>query len=449
MAINESLIKGAGKAAPKFQKVELFSKSAQQAMNLAIAKRKAERNARDQQISAIVSDLENVDISVTPSEQIEQQYEISGNIRNEVAALAAQRAKLPQNSPEAFAIDQQINRKKQMFSQVVANAKDFKELHEEYTKDGGWNMSKGVDPEKQKQLDEIFINKNYTIEYDENGATTYKTQYGQINQKDLSNYFLKDDEMALTVTNYADDVLQNGEKGVKLEGARKDILYRKILNDINTGGPSRLKSLIYDDLVEGQSLGLAEDATAEDAAEAIVRNLMNVNNQGLVTYQDKQNKLNNDKEQKDNRTPGEINRSDKAQADIKYVREQFNNIPAPDPSLLSKPRKTRDSRGVEVASNQEEVNMKIFLDHTMNETNKIIGTKGTIQFVDGKYKLQEKSPSVTGQVLNEVDITDQMKSYIQGNKEPLLQAIERNIFKVQSVDYPQMSQEKLESINPN
>jgi hypothetical protein len=116
---------------------------------------------------------------------------------------------------------------------------------------------------------------------------------------------------------------------------------------------------------------------------------------------------------------------------------------------LSKPRKTRDSRGVEVASNQEEVNMKIFLDHTMNETNKIIGTKGTIQFVDGKYKLQEKSPSVTGQVLNEVDITDQMKSYIQGNKEPLLQAIERNIFKVQSVDYPQMSQEKLESINPN
>ena len=448
MAINESLIRGAGKAAPKFQKVQLFSESAQRAMSSAIAKRKAERNARDQQISAIVSDLENVDISVTPSEQIEQQYEISGNIRNEVAALAAQRARLPQNSPEAFAIDQQINRKKQMFSQVVANAKDFKELHEEYTKDGGWNMSKGVDPVKQKQLDEIFINKNYTIEYDENGSPTYKTQYGQINQKDLSNYFLKDDEMALTVTNYADDILQNGEKGVKLEGARKDILYRKILNDINAGGPSRLKSLIYDDLVEGQSLGLLEDATAEDAAEAIVNNLINVNNQGLATYQDKQNKLNNI-EEKDNRTPGEIDRSRKAQANIKFVREQFNNIPAPDPSLLSKPRQTKNGKGIEVASNQEEANMKIFLDHTMNEANKIIGTQGTIQFVDGKYKLQEKSQSVTGQILNEVDITDQMKSYIQGNKEPLLQTIERNIFKIQSIDYPQMSQEKLESINPN
>jgi len=445
---NETLIRLAGESAPKFRKTQLFSESDKQLISNAVANRRARKAARDQKISAIVSDLENVDISLTPPEQINQQYEISGNIRNEIASLAAQRAKLPQNSPEAFAIDQQINRKKQMFSQVVANAKDFKELNEEYIKADGWNMSAGVDENTRNTLDAIFIDKEYEIEYDENGAPTYKTQYGDIGQKELSNYFLKDDEMALSVINYSEDVLKSGEQGVKLEGTRKDILYRKILNDINAGGPSRLKSLIYDDLVEGQSLGLSEDATAEDAAEAIVRNLINVNNQGLATYQDKQNKLNN-REQKDNRTPAEKTRSEKAQANIKFVREQLNNMPAPDPSLLSKPRQTKDGKGVEVASNQEEANMKIFLDHTMNEANKIIGTEGTIQFVDGKYKLQEKSQSVTGQVLNEVDITDQMKSYIQGNKEPFLQVIERNIFKVQSIDYPQMSQEKLESINPN
>ena len=129
MAVNEALIKGARDAAPKFQKVKLFSEATKTAMNTAITARKAEKMLRDQQISAVVGELQEVDISVTPPEQINQQYEISGNIRNEVAALAAQRARLPQNSPEAFAIDQQINRKKQMFSQVVANAKDFKELH--------------------------------------------------------------------------------------------------------------------------------------------------------------------------------------------------------------------------------------------------------------------------------------------------------------------------------
>ena len=288
MAVNEALIKGARDAAPKFRKVELFSEATKTAMNTAIASRKAEKMLRDQQVSAIVGELQEVDISVTPPEQINQQYEISGNIRNEVAALAAQKAKLPQNSPEAFAIQQMINQKKQMFSQVVNNAKDFKNLHEEYIKAEGWNMSAGVDPEKRKQLDAIFIDKNYTIEYDENGSPTYKTEFGEMSQKDLSNYFVKDDEMALGVTNYSEEVLTSGERGVKLEGARKDILYRKILNDINKGGPSRLKSLIYDDLVEGQSLGLSEDATAEDAAEAIVNNLINVNNQGLATYQNKQ-----------------------------------------------------------------------------------------------------------------------------------------------------------------
>lgn len=449
MAINESLIKGAGKAAPKFQKVELFSKSAQQAMSSAIAKRKAEKVARDQRISAIVSDLENVDISVTPPEQIEQQYEISGNIRNEVAALAAQRAKLPQNSPEAFAIDQQINRKKQMFGQVVANAKDFKELQEEYLKADGWNMSAGVDPNQREILDAIFVDKEYAIEYDENGAPTYKTQYGNIGQKQLSNYFLKDDEIALSVAGYAEDVLQNGEKGVKLEGARKDILYRKILNEINAGGQSRLQSLIHDNLIEQESLGLEneENVTPEKAANRIMERLIEVNNQGLATYQDKQNKLNN-KDKEEELTPSEKRRSEAAQADINSVRQQFMNMSAPDPSLLSIPQKSEDGKSIGMTASQDEANMKVFMDHTMNEAKKIIGTKGTIEFVNGKYKLQEKSQSVTGQILNEVDITDQMKSYVQGNKEPLLQAIERNIFKVKSIDYQEMSEDDV-SLNPN
>jgi hypothetical protein len=406
MAVNEALIKAVGRAyAPKFQKTELFSESSKQKLDTVLAARKAEKIARDQRISAIVSEVQNVDISVTPPEQINQQYEISGNIRNEVAALAAQRAKLPQNSPQAFAIDQIINQKKQMFGQVVANAKDFKELQEEYLKADGWNMSAGVNPNQRDILDAIFADKQYTIEYDENGAPTYKTEFGNIDQKQLSNYFLKDDEMALTVTNYADDVLASGEQGVKLEGARKDILYRKILNDINAGGQSRLKSLIYDDLVEGQSLGLSEGATAEDAAEAIVRNLMNVNNQGLTTYQNKQNKLNNEKEEKDNRSATEITRSEEAQLKIQKINEGL------DLEKIEVSKKSFEKEiGKDTPGKKTESMKKLG-----NQITNLISTDGggVVQKEDGTFMLRRQNNS--GTVIRSVDITNAMIDYIYGN----------------------------------
>ena len=432
MAVNEALIKAVGRAyAPKFQKTVLFDESTMQTINTAIAKRKAEKIARDQRISAIVSEVQNVDISVTPPEQINQQYEISGNIRNEVAALAAQRAKLPQNSPQAFAIDQMINQKKQMFDQVVANAKDFKELQEEYLKANGWNMSAGVDREQRNILDAIFADKEYTIEYDENGAPTYKTEFGNIDQKQLSNYFLKDDEMALTVVGYADEVLQNGERGVKLEGARKDILYRKILNDINAGGQSRLKSLIYDDLVEGQSLDLSEDATAEDAAEAIVRNLINVNNQGLATYQSKQNKLN----PKDNRLQGEIQRSNS----VKAARKELEGI-----SIGGRIRDKKTSYTIEKEDGTKETregySMKFEpreLGPITRDYNNIIGNKNyKIVLIEGKWHLENQDPDLSGEERKDyrIDIEYEISELQKGNPEFLNKKLMTNVYKEEPKD---------------
>ena len=449
MAVNEALIKAVGRAyAPKFQKTELFSESSKQKLDTVLAARKAEKIVRDQRISAIVSEVQNVDISVTPPEQINQQYEISGNIRNEVAALAAQRAKLPQNSPQAFAIDQMINQKKQMFSQVVANAKDFKELHEEYIKAEGWNMSAGVDPEKRKQLDAIFIDKNYTIEYDENGSPTYKTEFGEMSQTDLSNYFVKDDEMALSVTNYSEEVLTSGEQGIKLEGARKDILYRKILNDINKGGPSRLKSLIYDDLVEGQSLGLSEGATAEDAAEAIVKNLINVNNQGLATYQDKQNKLNNNKEEKDNRTASEITRSTEAKIKMQNIERKLDvsNLKNPKDASVPNQEDLAKKYGLNSDSPPEQVNRAIMLEQPVmkslgDEITNMVSVDGgaVIQKDDGTFVLRRQNNS--GTVIRSVDITDEMLQYFgslefKTDKQPLYKKIGLTMGYTEGRDYP-------------
>ena len=421
---NETLIRLAGESAPKFRKTQLFSESDKQLISNAVANRRARKAARDQKISAIVSDLENVDISLTPPEQINQQYEISGNIRNEIASLAAQRAKLPQNSPEAFAIDQQINRKKQMFSQVVANAKDFKELNEEYIKADGWNMSAGVDENTRNTLDAIFIDKEYEIEYDENGAPTYKTQYGDIGQKELSNYFLKDDEMALSVINYSEDVLKSGEQGVKLEGTRKDILYRKILNDINAGGPSRLKSLIYDDLVEGQSLGLSEDATAEDAAEAIVRNLINVNNQGLATYQDKQNKLNGGSEE-EKLTPGEKQR----RASVEAAETELNKIDLGDFETKKDPMRGNAEYRVPVRKRPAE--------DILRDYNNIIGAQNyKIMTVDGQYYLEPQLPSLSQKEREDftIKVTDEVTQALGGNNIALNRRIMSDVFKQKPID---------------
>ena len=61
--------------------------------------------------------------------------------------------------------------------------------------------------------------------------------------------------------------------------------------------------------------------------------------------------------------------------------------------------------------------------------------KGKIVKNRERYFLQKEGSSISGQILNDVDVTDQMNGYITGNKEALFQAIERNIFETESVDY--------------
>ncbi len=447
MAADQTLVRGAAIAAPKFNKIELFSEAQLQQMEKATMLKKARKATRDAAIGALVSDI-TVNESLTPPQQINAQYEAAGNIRNQVAALAAQRAKLPVNSPEAFALDQQISTLKQSFTNIANNAKDFQELQKEYV-DGSWNMSGGVSEENRNKLDAIFAKNEYTIQFDERGNATYVTEFGNMSQKDLSNYYVKDDEMALSIVGYSDEALQLGSGGtqMKVGGTRYNMLKTKVRNDLRKGGEARINSLIYDDLVEGQSLGLTDlgdqQANEDAAVDAIMNNLMNVNAQGYSEYKSKPSGNKNDK---DNRTPGEIQRSKAAQADKKYVRNGLMNMSAPDPNLLVKPKKDTDGTPM-VRTDMEEANKIVFLDHTMDETNKVLAGKGKITKVGDKYMLQKTGTSVSGQILNEVDVTDQMNSYITGDREALFQVIERNIFDVESIDYEGSADDP--DLNPN
>ena len=436
MAADITLVKGARDAAPKFSGIKLFSDEQLQTLQQMTIAKKAAKATRDAAISALVSDI-TVNESLTPPQQIDAQYAAAGNIRNQVAALAAQRAKLPVNSPEAFALDQQISTLKQSFNNIANNAKDFQELQQEYI-DGSWNMSGGVGEVERNKLDAIFAKNEYTIEFDERGNATYITEFGNMSQKDLSNYYVKDDQMALQIVDYSDEALNLGVGGtqMKVDDTRYNMLKTKVRNDLRAGGESRINSLIYDDLVEGQSLGLVDlgdqQANEDAAVEAIMQNLIKVNQQGYSEYKAKP--INNvNEEEEEELTPSEKIRREKAKADKEYVRNGLENMSAPNPDLLVKPE--RDKDGVLVRKDMKAENMKVFLDHTMNETNKLLAGKGKIVKNGERYLFQKVGSSISGQILNEVDVTDQMNGYITGDKEALFQAIERNIFETESVDY--------------
>jgi len=433
MPADITLVKGARDAAPKFNEIELFSEAQLQSMQQMTIARKAAKAARDAAIGALVSDI-TVNESLTPPEQIDAQYAAAGNIRNQVAALAAQRAKLPVNSPEAFALDQQISTLKQSFNNISGNAKDFQELQQEYV-DGSWNMSGGVKEEDRNKLDAIFAKNEYTVEFDERGNATYITEFGNMSQKDLSNYYLKDDEMALQIVDYSDEALSLGSQGTQMEvdGTRYNMLKTKIRNDLRKGGEARINSLIYDDLVEGQSLGLTDlgdQQLNEDAAvNAIMNRLMDVNAQGYSEYKAKPtNNPGGNQEEESNLTPSEKQRREKAKLNIENTRKALNNMPAP---RFTTDKKEADKLGL----NAEEYNKFKIRQHLATEITKIVDSDGgqVVMAKDGRFFLTKQNNQ--GTPIKRMDITDLMDGYMKGDKEPLFKKIEDGIYDTEEVDY--------------
>ena len=437
MAADITLVKGARDAASKFQKIELFSEEQLRTMQQATIARKAAKKLEDAAISALVSDI-TVNESLTPPQQIDAQYAAAGNIRNQVAQLAAQRAKLPVNSPEAFALDQQISTLKQSFTNIANNAKDFKELQKEFV-DGSWNMSGGVDPNKRKILNEIFVAEQYTVEFDERGNATYITKLGNMSQKDLSNYYLKDDEMALQIVDYSDEVLSLGNQGTLMKKGdnRYNMLKTKIRNDLRKGGESRINSLIYDDLVDGFDLGLTDlgnkEANENAAVDAIMARLMDVNAQGYSEYKSKPgNKVT---DPKDNRTQSEIQRSNSVKASRKEIEGITIGTRVRDkkvPFTVESEDGTRTQR--------EGFSMKFeprSIQAIQRDYNNIIGDEEyKIVEIGGKYYLENQDPSLSEDERKDfrLDIDLEMSELQKGNPELLNQKIMTNVYKEKSKD---------------
>lgn len=198
-------------------------------------------------------------------------------------------------SPEFLRVMDQMNNSKRTIESLNNNLVELQELTNEYV-DNRDMMSKGMNAEKVAALDEIFVNKNYTMQFMPDGSPLYQTQYGALRQEDISKYFLKDSTFSLDVLKQAQSMYSKGVKGLDLSKDQSafQLLKAQFSNALDKGGPETIKSLMADDLFDGFKLIDIPDEMANDPnrseevkdmlLDSIMGHISTVNADGLKQY---------------------------------------------------------------------------------------------------------------------------------------------------------------------
>ena len=219
------------------------------------------------------------------------------NARQEYANSARMLAQMKNQagSPEYLSVMDRMNNSKKTIERLNKNLVDLQELTNEYV-DNRSMISKGMNPEKVAALDEIFVNKNYNMQFMPDGTPLYQTQYGALKQEDISKYFLKDSTFSLDVLKQAQSMYSKGAKGLDLskDQSAYQLLRAQFSAALDKGGPETIKSLMADDLFDGFKLAnIANDPSRADEAkdlilDSIMGHISNVNADGLKQYKAKQ-----------------------------------------------------------------------------------------------------------------------------------------------------------------
>ena len=198
-------------------------------------------------------------------------------------------------SPEFLRVMDQMNNSKRTIESLNNNLVELQELTNEYVENRDM-MSKGMNAEKVAALDEIFVNKNYTMQFMPDGSPLYQTQYGALRQEDISKYFLKDSTFSLDVLKQAQSMYSKGAKGLDLSKDQSafQLLKAQFSNALDKGGPETIKSLLNDDLFDGFKLVDIPDEIANDPSrseevkdmilDSIMGHISTVNADGLKQY---------------------------------------------------------------------------------------------------------------------------------------------------------------------
>ena len=164
-------------------------------------------------------------------------------------------------------------------------------------------MSNVTDPIKNGQLAQALgQDGGYELILNGNNPPSYKLKDGTILSHDeLDDFAIKDDAIGMEIIEEAESQMERGKAG-KTFNEKDQSMYKNKLSRTLT--PQQVESLIYDDLIDGQSFisamqNVSPNASFEEKREAVatalVQNMVDVHKTGLDEYTTKQNANKNGK----------------------------------------------------------------------------------------------------------------------------------------------------------
>jgi hypothetical protein len=283
---NQSLIRGAALAAPKFNDIGAVAKQAVSGISEYYLARAAEKRQEERVQKAKVETYLNampagIELSKIPPAQQENVANWSKQMKFEYAEAARVLPTLEAGSEAYVETMSKMTNIKNAFVNLNNNLETFKANKTEYLKSSSSGaLSKGNNSKQGNILANIYTDESDMI-FDANGNMAFQSGDQVLNINDIPDYFNKDFKSADTLININSDIYNAGQK---LDPTMSNMYRQKILNMIRQGGRETTLSLATDDLIQEGGLGIVDEdllynpERQEELEQVVVDNYMNILN---------------------------------------------------------------------------------------------------------------------------------------------------------------------------
>jgi hypothetical protein len=283
---NQSLIKGAALAAPKFNDIGAVAKQAVSGISEYYLARAAEKRQEERLQKAKVETYLNampagIELSKIPPAQQENVANWSKQMKFQYAEAARVLPTLEAGSEAYVETMSKMTNIKNAFVNLNNNLETFKANKTEYLKSSSSGaLSKGNNSKQGNILANIYTDESDMI-FDANGNMAFQSGDQVLNINDIPDYFNKDFKSADALININSDIYNAGQK---LDPTMSNMYRQKILNMIRQGGRETTLSLATDDLIQEGGLGIVDEdllynpERQEELEQVVVDNYMNILN---------------------------------------------------------------------------------------------------------------------------------------------------------------------------
>jgi hypothetical protein len=283
---NQSLIRGAALAAPKFNDIGAVAKQAVSGISEYYLARAAEKRQEERAQKAKVETYLNampagIELSKIPPAQQENVANWSKQMKFEYAEAARVLPTLEAGSEAYVETMSKMTNIKNAFVNLNNNLETFKANKTEYLKSSSSGaLSKGNNSKQGNILANIYTDESDMI-FDANGNMAFQSGDQVLNINDIPDYFNKDFKSADMLININSDIYNAGQK---LDPTMSNMYRQKILNMIRQGGRETTLSLATDDLIQEGGLGIVDQdllynpERQEELEQIVVDNYMNILN---------------------------------------------------------------------------------------------------------------------------------------------------------------------------